>query len=310
VKDDFFPNARGGLNFVHRVNECLRLRSRNDIVYEQEPDYDYGIATDRRNGSYARWSSDNSAGYRWTERFATNTGYRLSGVVFNEADNQDYLRHLFYNQFRYRATPSTVWTASYRYQYQTSDDRNSQSHYFLVGVEHELGPTTVVVLNAGGQYFKPEGGGESRWSPYVEATMRTALSETVNVRAFVHYGIEERNTRIFATNWPVLGIGAYDERQVFRLGVQGSWVISPKLTAFAGANAVLVDYDGLIASKSSPLAPGSFNDTILNGNVGASYEVYDNLFVTGSVNFTNSSSDSNTRDYDRTRAQLGVQAAF
>ncbi|MFP6881868.1 MAG: hypothetical protein VCA34_13010, partial [Roseibacillus sp.] len=62
VDGDTFPTFRGGLNFVHRVNETLRLRSLNNFTYEQEPDFDYGIATDRRQGSYLRFSSDNSVG--------------------------------------------------------------------------------------------------------------------------------------------------------------------------------------------------------------------------------------------------------
>lgn len=192
VETDTFYQARGGVNFVHRVNERLRLRSRNDVSFEQEPDYDYGIATDRRNGSYLRYSSDNSAGYRWTERLATNTGYRLSGVTFEDVDGEDYTRHLFYNEFRYRTAPSTVWTTSYRFQYQTNDAASdSKSHFLLVGAEHELNPVTVFVLRGGAQYFEADGGSDS-WSPYVEAMIRTSLSEAASVRAFARYGIDKK----------------------------------------------------------------------------------------------------------------------
>lgn len=309
VDGSTFPTFRGGLNFVHRVNESLRLRSRNNVTYEQEPDFDYGIATDRRQGSYLRFSSDNSLGYRWTERFGTNSGYRLSGVTFDEEDRNDYTRHLFYNQFRYRTAPSTVWTASYRYQFQTSDvASDSDANFFLAGIEQEVGPTTVVVIRAGGQHFSIDGGSDS-WSPYVEATIRTALSEAASVRAFVRYGIEDRN-RVIPTQdcgeWPVVGV--YEERKVFRLGSQGSYVVSPTLTAFAGANVILIAYDSKVGG--GPAAPGSLSDAILNFNIGASYEVFDNLFVTGSYNYSNSSSDADIRDYDAHRVQMGVQSAF
>ena len=308
VETDLFPVIRGGVNFVRRVNECLRLRSRSNIAYEQEPDYNYGIATDRRAGSYLRWSSDNSVGYRWTERLGTNTGYRISGVTFDEADRNDFVRHLFYNQFRYRTTPSTVWTAAYRYQLQTNDaSSDSYSHYVLVGAEHELSATSVVVLRAGGQVQEIDGG-STNWSPYVEATLRAALSEAASVRVFARYGLEDRN-RLVATqdHGAPPALGRYEERRVLRVGAQGSYVISEQLTAFGGANVVFTEYDSKIAG---PLAPGSLSETIVNVNVGASYEVIKNIFVTGSYNFTNSASDADIRDYDRSRVQLGVQASF
>ena len=50
-------------------------------------DYDGGIATDRRDGSYLRYSSDGSAGYRWTERLGTVAGVRTQTNGY--ADNGD-----------------------------------------------------------------------------------------------------------------------------------------------------------------------------------------------------------------------------
>lgn len=315
VKDDFFPNFRGGINFVHRVNERLRIRSRNDATYEQEPDYDYGIATDRRQGNYVRYSSDTSVGYRWTERLATNTGYRINGVIFDDVDGEDYLRHLFYNQFRYRLSPSTVATLAYRYGLQNNDaGTDSDSHYILVGVEHELSPTTVLVLRGGGQYFSPDGG-DSQWSPYVEAMIRSALSERASVRGFVRYGIEDRNRRIAthdcnALTMPALqSIGIYDSRKVLRFGGQGSYAVSDRLSIYAGANLILTSYEDPTPA-SSPLAPSSLDESVFNVNVGGQFEITQNIYATASYNFTTASSDAGIREYDRSRVQVGVQATF
>jgi hypothetical protein len=308
VDSDTYPSFRGGLNFVHRVNERLRLRSRTNVAYEQEPDYDYGVATDRRNGSYFIYSTDNSASYRWTERLATSTGYRLSGVTFDEVDRNDYVRHLFYHQFRYRATPSTVWTAAYRTQFQSNDAyTDSRSHYFVVGAEHELSPTTVMVVRGGAQAQDIDGG-DTNWSPYAEATLRTVLSESASLRAFARYGLEDRNRAIATQDGLIPVIGIYEERRVFRIGTQGSYMVSEKLTLFAGANVIYTGYENKVGGM--PAAPGSLDETIFNVNAGGSLEVYDNLYVTGSINFTDSSSDADIRDYKRTRVQLGVQSAF
>lgn len=302
AEEDFYPNFRGGLNFVHRVDECLRLRSRNNFSYEQEPDYSNGLTPDRRNGSYVRFSTDNSVGYRWTERLATNTGYRLSGVIFDEAAGEDFYRNLLYNQFRYRSAQTTVLTTSYRFGFQSNDlASDSTSHYFLVGAEHELSPTTVVVLRGGAQYFDPDRA-TSSWSPYLEGVIKTALTERASLRAFVRYGIDDRNRRV---STGVGTVSTFDTRSVFRIGSQGSYAYNDKITFYAGANVVLTNYDDVRGA-----GPSSFDESVFNANIGTSIEVIPDLFVTGSLNYTDSSSDSIIRDYDRFRAQLGFQTAF
>ena len=102
----------------------------------------------------------------------------------------------------------------------------------------------------------------------------------------------------------------YEERQTFRLGLQGSYVVSPKLTFFGGVNVMTFAYDGLENSGGWGVAPGSLDEKIVNFNAGASYEVADNIFVTGSYNYTKSSSDADIRDYDRNRVQIGLQSSF
>ena len=77
VLDDFNSQSRAGVNLTHRFSERLRFSSQNFISYEMEPDYSYGYASTRTNGEYFFWQSDNSVGYRWTERLATYTGLRL-----------------------------------------------------------------------------------------------------------------------------------------------------------------------------------------------------------------------------------------
>ena len=135
------------------------------------------------------------------------------------------------------------------------------------------------------------------------------MREAAQVRAFVRYGLEDRN-RIISTQdcqeFPV--IGRYEERATFRLGLQGSYVVSPKLTLFGGGNLILFGYDSQIGPN--PAAPSSMDESIINVNGGASYELYENIYITGSLNYTHSASDSDIRDFNRTRVQLGIQSSF
>ena len=112
-------------------------------------------------------------------------------------DNEDYINHTFYNQFRYRTSPTTVLTASYRYAF-TDNDRggDTDSQYFLVGAEHEFSPNTVGVIRVGAQYYSPDRG-DSNWGPYLESTLRTRVNEKFGLRAFVYYGLEGRNNNLW-----------------------------------------------------------------------------------------------------------------
>lgn len=313
--DDTYYQAAAGVNFVHRVNDRLRFRSRNNISYEQEPDYDMGVATDRRMGSYVRYSTDNSVGYRWTERFGTVTGFRLFGVTYDEVDNQDYLSTIFYNQFRYRMSPATVLTASYRYGIVDNDKSpDSDSSYLLVGAEHQFSPQTVGVLRVGAQYYSPDYG-DSDWSPYFEATLKTQVNEQFGLRGFMHYGIEDRFRTLYTHDCSAIGTGMetlvnFNERTSFRIGTQASYQVSQAFTMFGGLNYIYTDYqDGTFLTGGFGSAP-DYDESIFNVNVGASLQVTENLYVTGTYNYSDSSSDSDMREYDRSRFQLGMQASF
>ena len=144
----------------------------------------------------------------------------------------------------------------------------------------------MVVLRAGAQ-VQEFSGGVSNTSPYVEATLRAALSPAAQVRAFVRYGLEDRNRLTWTHDcWEVPVLGRFEERQTFRLGLQGSYVMSPKLTFFGGVNIMSFSYEGQFGPD--PAAPDSMDDKIININGGASYEVADNIFITGSYNYTKS----------------------
>ena len=42
----------------------------------------------RQTGEYFFWQTDNSVGFRWTERVATYTGFELTGTTYADVDKQ------------------------------------------------------------------------------------------------------------------------------------------------------------------------------------------------------------------------------
>lgn len=311
--DDIYTQSRVGVNWTHRVSERLRFSSRNFLSYELEPDYAYGFSTTRQLGEYFYWQTDNSVGYRWTERFATYTGFSLTGLDYDDAvQNQDRFTWTLYNQFRYQLTPQTVLTADYRYSQTDGDDLSSDftDHYLLGGIEHRFSPNTILLVRAGAQMHESEatGGGDST-SPYLEATVRTQVNEQFSVRGFARYGIEGYDT--------VRSVGAglyeFDDRQTFRLGTSGEYAISPDFNIFGGLDYIPATFDDgrLVAGPAAtPVTAGGLDEDVWNAYLGLSVKFTEMLYGTLSYNYTDSSSDFVGQSYDRNRVSVGLRAEF
>ena len=301
-------SVRAGVNYTHRFSERLRFSSRNFLAYEIEPDFETGLGTDRRGGQYFRWSSDNSVGYRWSERLGTQTGINFSGIVFDDLDNSDFTRVTFRHDFRYRTSPATVLVAGYRYA-TTSNDAggDADSHFITAGVEHRISPTSAVVLRGGVQIADPDNGGTNT-TPFFEGSLRTQLTSHLSTNVFVRYSNEQFNRTVVGdlNDDGINNFFAFEESQTFRLGARGTYALNPTVSLFGGINYIFTNYEDAITPVGAPDA----DESVLNLSAGFSYQFNDTLYLTGSYNFTTSFSDFENREYDRNRFQLGVQTTF
>ena len=316
--DEVNSQSRLGVNLTHRFSERLRLSSRNFVSYELEPDYSYGYASSRQTGEYFFWQSDNSLGFRWTERVATYTGLRLEGTTYADVDNNDRFTWELYNQFRYQLTPQTVLTADYRYG-QTSGDgfaSDSTNQYILLGAEHRFSPNTIGIIRAGAQ-LRDVDGGDNTTSPYLEFALNSQLTQAFRLRSFARYGIEDYDTvQVYDADPTVAGLETveYYDRRTLRFGISGEYVLNPLVSIFGG-----VDYIPSSYQSGKIVSPGLNNgnsasdqdEDIVNAYIGLSYRINDMLSANASYNFTNSTSDlDNNRDYDRNRISVGLSAEF
>lgn len=301
--DDVYGQGRIGINWAHRVSERLRFSSRNYVAYELEPDYSYAFASDRLIDEYLHYQSDNAVGYRWTERFATYTGFTVRGLEYaNASSNNDRQTYSIYNQFRYRASEQTVWTLDYRYSWTDSSGTagDSTNHYVLLGVEHRFSPTAVLAVKAGVQMRDVDNGTDSD-QPFVEAALRSRMNDQLSVRAFARYSVEDYGTSFAGFT--------YDTNNTLRIGLSADYVVSPQLTLHAGVNYIMTDLeDGRTVPGGAPVAD---TDTdLINLYLGFSYQINEGMYLTGSYNWTDSDSDIAVRNYERNRASLGLRFDF
>ncbi len=304
--DDTVYSARAGVNYTHRFSERLRFSSRNFLAYEIEPDFDFSIGSDIRSGQYFRWSTDNSIGYRWTDRLGTQTGVTFSGIVFEDLDDSDFNTITLRHDFRYRFSPQTVITGGYRYRTVNNDAGGDTGSHFLVGgVEHRISPTSAIVLRAGAQITDPDGGG-STGAPFIEAALRSQLTSQLNTNVFARYSSEGFNRSLIDLAGNRFN---FEDSQTFRVGARATYALNPRVSLFGGINVILTSYDDQILNPGDVPATGD-QETIFHANAGASYQLNDNLFLTSSYNFTNADSDFSGRSFSRNRVQVGIQTTF
>lgn len=310
--DDTNSQSRLGINLTHRFSERLRLSSRNFVSYELSPDYSYGYSSSAQTGEYLFWESDNSIGYRWTERLGTYTGFKLRGISYLDSDSDDnnQLGWEVNNQFRYQFGPQTVLTADYRFSqaYREGNASDYTDQYILGGAEHRFSSNTIGIIRAGVQLHDVDSGG-SFTSPYLEFATRSQINKQFSVRGFIRYGIEGYDTVQYDS---VAGIVDYNDTSALRVGLSTEYIISPMLSVFGGIDFLPTWYDGGESLSNPPyLGPiNSMEQNIFNANIGLSVKFTELLTGTLSYNFTNSSSDILYQDYTRNRINLGISAEF
>lgn len=320
VSDDTFGQARIEANMTHRFNERLRFTSRNFIAYELEPNYAYGYASSRQVGEYFYWQTDNSLGYRWTERLATYTGIQLTGLDYDSTvPNADRFTATLYQQFRYQLSPQTVLTAEYRYAETDGDAVASDAtdHYILAGIEHRFSPTTILVARAGAQIHEVDAVNSSdSTDPYFELALNSQINSSFSVKAFLRYSLENYDT-VRAVGTPV-DLYEFDARSTLRVGVSAEYAISQKLSLYGGIDYIPSQFDDgrNVADDGDPLtaAPpptaSGLSEDLINVYVGVSMKLTDYLKGSITYNYTDSNSDLIGNSYDRNRVTVGVNAEF
>lgn len=301
--DELTPNIRFGIDYSHSFSERLRFSSRNFITYEMEPDYAFGFSTDRGNDPYFFYSSDNSIGYRWTERVGSYTGLAITGFM-DDTGFGDRSSWAIYHQMRYQLTQRAVLTGMYRFEQWTGDASDSTNHFLTAGIEYRLSQNSVFEGNVGVQIRDVEDG-DSSTSPYLDASIRTNINSSFSVRGFARYSMEDFDSIQFIGATPY----QYSDQQVLRLGLTGDYRLSPRLTGFGGVDLVHTGYDSGLEIGGPGTDDGRSTD-LMNVYIGLRARFTDQVTGQCSINYTDSISDFERDDYDRLRLSAGLNYTF
>jgi len=127
----------------------------------------------------------------------------------------------------------------------------------------------------------------------------------------MRYGMEGDDTVLSPRGFTTAQFN-YDERNTFRLGVTGTYLISPDLSLNSGVDLIQSNYDSgrLVGGTATGSAP-SLSETTFNAYIGMSVKLTDFLYGNLSYNYSQVVSDVNDyREYDRNRVSVGVSAEF
>lgn len=298
-----YYNARLNLNLNHRISDRTRFVSSNYVAYGIEPDYSFSFTPNRAPAENLFYSLDNAIGHRWTERLATYTGVRVTGVDYHGGDrDNDRFTYGIYNNFRYSVNQTTTATANMSYNITDASGSAGDSNdaTFSLGLERRLSQNSYFTAQVGTTYRDVDGGRGSYYNPYVTAALNTRVNSQFNLRTFVRYGVENYGTS--------QGINTYDTNNALRVGLSADYAVSSKLSFNAGVNYIAYDYsDGRNVATNTAIGDADAN--LINPSVGFTYRVNDNTTINGTYNYTDSSSDVNN-DFSRNRVQLGVTRVF
>lgn len=306
--DAISNQSRVGANLSHRFNERLRFSSQNMASREKEPDYSYGIASSHLGGEYVSLTTDNSFGYRWSERFGSFSGLKLWQISYPGADkdkqDNDHFTWELHNQIRYQLNPQSVLTGDYRYAELTANGNASDAtdQYLLAGNEYRFSPTLIGFIKGGVQLHDVTGG-DSTTNPYLEVSGNGQISKQFNLKTFIRYSAESEGL----VRYPV----KYSDHRTLRVGVAGEYSISPLLTLMSGLDYIPGSYQGAYRIPGAPVSDLSDQDeTLLNSYLSLVVKFNDFLSGVASYNFTDNTSDFNGQDYTRNRISVGLNATF
>lgn len=298
---DTYYNARVTFDLDHSFSRRLAVKNNFYFAYEIEPDYTIGATSGRRAGQYMYGYDNFSVSYAWSERFASTTGYTLTGIHYKEqdqADLEDRWSQIVSEQITYKLNRKTTLAAEYRFEYTNYTKNNGinglaspdfKAHYLLVGVDQAWSPKLSSSARVGAEIYESDR--ISQTSPYLEASLNYGLSRNSSLRWYNQLGYDGSD------------LGDYNARYSYRTGIVASQKITEKFSSNAGLHYVHSNYKGNDVTPST-------SDNEINASVGMNYKLWKNLSVDANYSYTTIASDIASREYDRHYTTLGLNASF
>jgi hypothetical protein len=302
----FEPNLNITLTLNHKVSPRLGISVSSFTVYQSEPDFQYGLGTNRRAGNYFSTQDKITASYAWAPRFSTATSYTIGVVYYDEIATgmfEDRVDNTFGNEFRFLIWPTTNLVGEYRFEALTYQhiDRDSTTHFLLAGFDHAFSPRLAAIFRGGAEvrHYQTVG---TNTSPYFESTVTYVLGKDTSVAWSTSYRIEEGDIQFNPT------------RKSFRTGIQGRHNLTARISA---SLSMYFDHDDYAETESPnpivgqpPIINAGFTEDSFFVDLALRYAVTRYMGLEAGYDHTEVSSGLMGRDYSRNRIWGGLNVSF
>ncbi len=287
-------SGRVVFNISDQISPRLKVTDNFYTTYETEPNFGLGATTSGRNGQYFYGYNNFAVSYAWSDRFSTTTSYTIDGIQYQEkaiGNLEDRLSHLLSQQFSWALSPTLKLVAEYRFgavNYKNSS-ADYMTHYALVGVDEAWSARTTGSARVGAEFY--ESGRGNQTAPYFEASVNHSVSKTTTASLYSSVGYDPSE------------LDNFQSRYSYRVGASASHRLTDRLTLNADINYAYSTF------TSTGGAPDVFEHD-LSASAGIGYRFYDNISVNANYSYSIVTSDDVTREYDRSRVSLGLNATF
>ncbi|MFO1484921.1 MAG: outer membrane beta-barrel protein [Verrucomicrobiaceae bacterium] len=291
-----FYNARAAVNFEHRFSERLKLSNNFYLTYGVDPNtaFGYGASTTLWNGQYLYGYNNFNVSYAWSPRFSTTTSYTFDGIGYQDdliAIPEDRYTHLFAQQFAYALSKRTSLTAEYRYRmatYVTRADKNYNSQFALLGVDHAWSERMSGSVRAGAEFYDSDR--LTKTAPYAEAALNYAVARETMVRWFAALGFNGAE------------LAAFNSRYGVNTGIQLNHYFTKRFSVNAGGSYAYSQFESVGAPDVTE------HSALISAGIG--YQLLENLNLNAGYSFSMLQSTNALREFDRHRVSLGATASF
>lgn len=221
----YSANCGADVRMVHAFDAMSRYSGNLSLSYQPEPGYDNGISSQGLHGDSLTWSLSNNYSSALDARWSWNAGMNYSGTQYEQktsrTDDRQYMSgHAGLN---YKESDLLTYTANVSYREELrSYGMNSKSAFGTVGIQRALDTVSSCSAAVGAQMKMM--GGETRPYPTVDLGYRRRVTDGLSMNAYVKYSNEN------VDNYSVSTASSYKSSAAWRLGMYGTYVLSPDVS--------------------------------------------------------------------------------
>lgn len=287
---------------TYPVSLRLSLDASLDASYQFEPDFASDAGLSRRSGNFLNLNAGLAARYRWSLRLSSSTTYGFRRVQYEDAASAaltDRTEQRFGHGLSFRLSKRASVTANYDVtlvDYDRNNLLNSVTQTISAGGSYRISSQLSVSAQAGAS-FRSYDTGSDTIDPHFDGSLQYVPGRRTSLNLTVGYGIEEGNT-----------LGAASSTTL-RVGLQGSYLITWRITATAGLN-----YNHSENSTVGSLIPGlggsAFSQDSFQLTLGLRYVINSRCSLVFNFTHSEDTSELGLQDYARNNFSLGLNYAF